>query len=169
MTDVALRPMRPEEVEELVRITRDTGFFHPEEVEVARDVLSEAAQNGDASGYRVRVAALRQQLLGYVCFGPTPLTHGTWDVYWIAVDHQRQRQGIGVRLMHLAEEEISLQRGRLVLVETSSRDMYEPTRRFYLALGYREVSCIPDFYDVGDGRVTLAKVLPQGGGVTMTE
>ena len=167
MTNVELRPMRPEEVEELVRITRDTGFFYPEEVEVAREVLLEAAQNGEASGYRVHVAALGQQALGYVCFGPTPLTRGTWDVYWIAVAPQRQRQGVGVRLMRLAEEEILLQGGRLVLVETSSRSLYEPTRRFYRDLGYREVSCIPDFYDVGDGRVTLAKVLPQGGGQTM--
>ena len=159
--------MRTEDVEEMVRITRATGFFYPEEVEVAREVLLEAAENGDTSGYYVHVATQGQKVAGYVCFGPTPLTRGTWDVYWIAVDPQQQRQGIGNNLMSLAEDEIRSHDGRLVLVETSSRELYEPTRGFHKRLGYQEVSFIPDFYDVGDGRVTFAKVLSQGGGNKM--
>lgn len=167
MAGIMLRPMRADDVEEMVRITRATGFFYPEEVEMAREVLLEAAENGEASGYHVHVATRGQQAAGYVCFGPTPLTRGTWDIYWIAVDPQQQRQGIGNRLMSLAEEEIRSQEGRLVLAETSSRELYEPTRTFYRCLGYQQVSFIPDFYDEGDGRVTFAKVLSQGGGNKM--
>lgn len=168
MVDLTLRPMHPEEVVELVRITQATGFFHPQEVEVAQEVLSEAAQKGEASGYYVRVAAGHHRLLGYVCFGPTPLTRGTWDVYWIAVDPASQGQGVGHRLMGLAEGEICSRGGRLVLVETSSKDQYQPTRQFYRRLGYREVSCIADFYEVGDDQVVFGKVLSQGGDRTMT-
>ncbi|MDO8750097.1 MAG: N-acetyltransferase [Dehalococcoidia bacterium] len=163
MAGITLRPMRADDVEEIVRISKATGFFNPQEVEVAGELALEAAEKGDASGYHFRVAIRSQQVAGYVCFGPTPLTKGTWDLYWIAVDPQQQRLGIGNRLMSLAEEEIRLQQGRLVLVETSSRALYEPTREFYKRLGYQEVSYIPDFYDKGDGRVTFAKVLPQGG------
>ncbi|MFH1141573.1 MAG: GNAT family N-acetyltransferase [Chloroflexota bacterium] len=159
--------MRTDDVEEMVRITRATGFFYPEEVDVAREVLLEAAESGETSGYHVHVATQGQKAAGYVCFGPTPLTRGTWDIYWIAVDPPQQRQGIGNRLMSLAEEEIRSHAGRLILVETSSRALYDPTRGFYSRLGYQEVSYIPDFYDVGDGRVTFAKVLSQGGGNTM--
>ena len=167
MAGITLRRMRTDDVEEMVRITRATGFFYPEEVEVAREVLLEAAEKGQTSGYHVHVATQGQKAAGYVCFGPTPLTRGTWDIYWIAVDPQQQRQGIGNRLMSLAEEEIRSRQGRLVLLETSSRELYEPTREFYKRLGYQEVSYIPDFYDIGDGRVTFAKVLSQGGGQTM--
>ncbi len=167
MTGISLRPMRTNDVEEMVRITSATGFFYPQEVEVAREVLLEAAEDGEASGYHVQVAVLDERAVGYVCFGPTPLTKGTWDIYWIAVDPQQQGQGIGNRLMSLAEEEIRSKDGRLVLVETSSRDLYVPTRGFYKRMGYQEVSYIPDFYDIGDGRVTFAKVLSQGGGQTM--
>ena len=167
MTGISLRPMRTEDVEEMIRITRATGFFYPEEVEVAREVLLEAAEKGEESGYQVHVAVQGQKAAGYVCFGPTPLTKGTWDIYWIAVDPQQQRLGIGNRLMSLAEEKIRSQKGRLVLVETSSRELYEPTREFYRRMGYQEVSNIPDFYDVGDGRVTFAKDLSQGGGHAM--
>ncbi len=152
--------MRSSEVDELVSITGATGFFRPEEVEVAREVLSDAARDGESSGYAVRVAADLEGLLGYVCFGPTPGTQGAWDIYWIAVRTERQGRGIGSGLMNLAEEEIRRSSGRLIVVETSSQEMYEPTRGFYRSLGYREASRIPDFYDVGDDRLTFVKALP---------
>lgn len=160
--EVQLRPMRPEDVKEVIRITSDTGFFRPDEREVAREVLEEAAAKGHASGYQVYVAAWAERLLGYVCFGPTPLTVGTWDIYWIAVDPRYQGQGLGKRLMNLAEERVSCQEGRLILVETSSQDLYHPTREFYRSMQYREVSCIPDFYEPGDAKVTFAKYVFPG-------
>jgi ribosomal protein S18 acetylase RimI-like enzyme len=159
--------MQPDDLEELVRITAATGFFRPEEVVVTREVLTECASKGEASGYQTWVATNGQRTLGYVCFGQTPLTRGTWDIYWIAVDPSQQRQGIGQLLMRHAEEEIGRQGGRLVLVETSAQEMYKPTLSFYSALKYQEVSCIPDFYDLGDAKVTFAKSLTQGGGGTM--
>jgi hypothetical protein len=44
-------------------------------------------------------------------------------------------------------------------VETSSRPLYEPTRRFYLACGYRLEAQLEDFYAPGDGKVIFLKVL----------
>lgn len=161
--EVTLRPLVPDDLPELVHITEDTGFFRPEEVAVAREVLTEAALRGEGSGYQVYVAADDQRRLGYVCFGPTPLTKGTWDLYWIAVDSKHQGRGIGKRLMGQAEEEVQLNGGRQIVVETSSQELYEPTRRFYCSLGYQEVSRIPDFYDSGDAKVTFAKALSRGG------
>jgi hypothetical protein len=45
------------------------------------------------------------------------------------------------------------------MVETSSQPKYERTRSFYLRLGYREVSRIPDFYKPGDDRISYVKYL----------
>jgi D-alanine-D-alanine ligase len=157
--EARLRDMAPEDVEELVALTADTGFFRPDEVAVAREVLEEAARRGAASGYQVRVAHSGSRLLGYVCFGPTPLTRGTWDIYWLAVAPDWQRRGIGGRLMRRAEEEIARQGGRLIVLETSSQELYAPTRQFHLALGYRELGRIPDFYDAGDDKVMYGKAL----------
>ncbi|HLF05114.1 MAG TPA: GNAT family N-acetyltransferase [Dehalococcoidia bacterium] len=164
---VPLRPMRPEDLPVLVRLTAGTGFFRPEEVVVAEEVLTDSATKGAQSEYLTYVAANGRGVVGYVCFGATPLTRGTWDIYWIAVDPRHQGQGIGKQLMAFAEEEIQRHGGRLVLAETSSQDLYEPTRQFYLGLAYHEVSRIPDFYDVGDARVTFAKFLPSGGDTAM--
>ena len=35
------------------------------------------------------------EVLGYVSFGPTPLTESTYDLYWIAVDKSKHRAGVG--------------------------------------------------------------------------
>lgn len=153
--------MRPDDVAQLVRITNDTGFFHPDEVAAAQEILEECVAKGESSGYYVQVAEETGKPLGYVCFGPTPLTRGTWDVYWIAVAPGHQGRGIGTRLIRLAEAEICRQGGRLILVETSSQELYAPTRRFYCSSGYREVSRVPDFYDLGDAKVIFARACPE--------
>ncbi len=49
--------------------------------------------------------------------------------------------------------------GSRVYVETSSRPLYEPTRAFYLARGYREEARLPDFYGPGDAKVMYVKVI----------
>jgi D-alanine-D-alanine ligase len=158
-TEVNLRAMQPEDVIELVQITAATGFFRPDEVVVAEEVLEEAAELGEESGYQVYVASSNARLLGYVCFGPTPMTQGTWDIYWLAVAPGHQRRGIGRRLMQLAEEQISRQGGRLIVLETSSQELYEPTRQFHQSLGYQEQARIPDFYDMGDAKVIYSKAV----------
>src|SRR5687767_12345054 len=112
--------MLHKDCEELARLTADTGFFRPEEVVVAREVLGESAKKGaEASGYHVFVAE-SEKPIGWVCFGPAPMTRGTWDLYWIAVDSREQGNGIGRQLMALAEEEVRRRGGSLVIVETSS-------------------------------------------------
>jgi D-alanine-D-alanine ligase len=156
-TKVTYRPMQPADLADLVRITADTGYFRPDEVAVAEEVLTAAAaETGD---YQVCVAVSAAQLVGYVCFGPTPLTNATWDMYWLAVDPAHQRRGIGRQLMLLGEERIRRQKGRLIVLETSSQDLYEATRRFHRSLGYQEQGRVPDFYDVGDDQVIFTKLV----------
>ena len=167
MDGFTLRPVRPDDVPRLVEITRETGFFRPEEVVTAQEVLEESVAKGEESGYHVHVAEAYGDLLGYVCFGPTPMTRGTWDLYWIAVAPGNQGKGLGKKMMRLAEMEIAQRGGRLVLVETSSQDLYRPTRGFYLSAGYDEVARIPDFYDVDDAKVIFAKAITPGGETTV--
>lgn len=149
----ALDPNRRAAVERLVRAT---GYFRDEEVAIAMEVLDAyfAAPDRDYSA----LAALdaRGTLAGYIVYGPTPGTAGTFDVYWIAVAPEQQRAGVGTLL--LAEMERRLEgRARLLLVETSGQPMYAPTRAFYERRGYREVARVPDFYADGDDRVIFAR------------
>ena len=152
------RALERRDREAVLRIVAATGFFTAAECQVAAEVLDDALAR-PGGDYHVFVAETAGEVQGYVCFGPTPLTEGTWDLYWIAVDPQSQGKGSGRALTALAEERVAAAGGRLLLVETSGSDLYAPTRAFYETLGYREVSRIEDFYRLGDAKVTYAKRL----------
>jgi ribosomal protein S18 acetylase RimI-like enzyme len=101
------------------------------------------------------------RLIGYACYGPTPCTENSYDLYWIAVHPSSQRHGIGRRLMIEAERLIAQGGGRRVYVETSQRADYGSTRRFYERCDYRVEAILPDFYGPGDGKLIYCKVLSQ--------
>src|SRR5574340_793102 len=70
------------------------------------------------------------ETVGWVCWGPTPCTLGTFDIYWIGVAPAWQGRGVGRALTAFAEQKIAERGGRLCVVETSSREAYAPTRHF---------------------------------------
>lgn len=140
-------------------LTTSTGFFSAEEVAVAVELVEAHLAQGPASGYRFIFAERAGRLEGYVCFGPIALTKSSVDLYWIAVRPDRQRTGLGRRLMEMAEAAARELGGTALYVETSMRAQYEPTRGFYRGLGYRTVAEIPDFYGPGDGQAILMKRL----------
>jgi ribosomal protein S18 acetylase RimI-like enzyme len=98
-------------------------------------------------------------LAGYVCYGATPGTDRTYDLYWIAVHPEYQGNGGGSRLLDEVERRLQDREARLLVVETSSRNDYAATRRFYEHRGYREHARLRDFYAPGDDRVIYAKQL----------
>jgi len=140
-------------------ILRSTPEFLPHEVPIAEELIDAYLTTPKESGYRILVAELDGELSGYACYGETPLTKGTWDVYWIAVHRGKQGGGIGKALMAATERDIKTTGGRLVVIETSGKPEYNRTRRFYVMLGYAEVARIADYYDVGDDLVVLVKRL----------
>ena len=95
------------------------------------------------------------QLLGYACFGPTPSTQGTYDLYWLAVDPAVQGRGAGRALVREVERVLAGRQARLLAVETSSRDGYAHTREFYARCGYSEAARVRDFYAPADDRIIL--------------
>ncbi|MBV8517241.1 MAG: GNAT family N-acetyltransferase [Acidobacteria bacterium] len=123
---------------------------------------------GDASRGEYEVYVLEEpdsgpsrMIQGYVCFGRTPMTDDVFDLYWIAVDPKQQGQGFGQLLLRFVENEVRRQRGRMLLIETSSKRSYAPTIRFYQRAGYHEISRIKDFYRIEDDKVVFCKHLLQ--------
>jgi GNAT superfamily N-acetyltransferase len=108
----------------------------------------------------------REYLLGYACFGPTPATEGTYDLYWLAVDPAAQGRGAGRALVQWVERELAGRGARLLVVETSSRPDYEHTRKFYARGGYAEAARVRDFYAPADDRIILTtRLTTREGGV----
>lgn len=154
-----IRPMNSRHKSAIMRILRSTPEFNPAEVVVAEEVLDSYLRDPLGSGYHVLVAEVDSSIVGYICYGPTPMTEGTWDIYWLAVAPEEQGQGIGTALLSSAEAKIKEAQGRLAIIETSSRPQYERTRRFHHRQGYEVVGHIPDFYAPGDGKLIFQKRL----------
>lgn len=154
-----IRPMTRSDKPAVMALLRALPEFKPVEVAIAEELIDCYLDSPSESGYHIWVAVVNSAVVGYICYGPTPLTEGTWDIYWIAVDRARQGRGLGKALANFAQDKIRGAQGRLVLIETSSQPGYEKTRRFYQSLGYELVCRIPDFYSPGDDRLTLQKKL----------
>ena len=156
---INIRPMLQKDKPVLMKILQNTPEFKPSEVVVAKEVIDSYLRDPEGSGYYVLVAEVASSVVGYICYGPTPLTDGTWDLYWQAVGQEKRRQGIGSALMEAAEREIRKAKGRLAIIETSSTTAYEKTIRFHLGNGYEEIARVPDFYAPGDDKLILLKHL----------
>jgi len=143
----------------LMPILKNTPEFKPFEVAVAEELIDYYLADGVKSGYNILIAEDDGQVAGYVCYGETPCTVGTWDIYWIDVSREKRGRGIGKMLSEAAETAIKKARGRLAFIETSSTPLYENTRKFYLGRGYEIVARIPDFYMPGDDKLILQKRL----------
>lgn len=133
--------------------------FSPEEVGCALELVEAASRNGVHPDYQALVATKDGKIAGYVCYGPTPMTQGTFDLYWIATAPDARGQGVGTALVAAMEAELKTRHARLVRVETSATEDYGPTRGFYLSLRYHEEARFRDFYKPGDDLVILAKRL----------
>jgi ribosomal protein S18 acetylase RimI-like enzyme len=131
-----------------------------EEVQCVDELWEEYLTRGsDSSGYYFLVEKDEDRVVGYVCYGPRSLTSGTFDLYWIAVDPNIRRGGIGRRLLDACEQAIRNLGGRLIVLETSGLPNYEPTRKFYLATGYTLEATLKDFYHEGDDLIIFTKHL----------
>jgi ribosomal protein S18 acetylase RimI-like enzyme len=156
---IKIRAVERKDKSALINILNDIPEFKPFEIEVAVEVIDDCLHDDRNSGYFVLIAEENTEVAGYICYGPTPLTEGTWDIYWEVVAPKKQGRGIGSALMKAAEKEIKEANGRLSLIETSSTPVYEKTRSFYLSLGYEIIARIPDYYSPGDDKTILQKRL----------
>jgi len=157
-----LSPVRrstSEDKEIILSVLRDTGYFRPGELSVATEVLESSLTDPETSGYHSLTACRADCPVGWICFGPTPCSVHTFDIYWIAVARTQQRMGIGSLLLKSCEQRIREMGGRLLLIETSGHESYQSTRLFYEANDYLAIATIPDFYDQDDPRVTFMKRL----------
>lgn len=153
---IRVAALEPSQRAALEQLLVDTGYFRADEIVVALEVFDAycAAPDADYSGHSAR--AVDGSLAGYVIYGPTPCTVGTWDIYWIAVAPAYQRAGVGTLLIDEVERRLH-GRARMLLVETSGQPLYASTRAFYERRGFDEVARVPDFYADGDDRVILAR------------
>lgn len=98
-------------------------------------------------------------LAGAIAYGDTPMTVGTYDLYWIATDPSQRRRGVGAALLGAMETDLRRRGARLVRIETSGTPVYQAARAFYERFQFRETARLPDFYRPGDDLVVFTRRL----------
>jgi ribosomal protein S18 acetylase RimI-like enzyme len=153
-----IRPLARSDKAVVMELIDATGFFRADESCVAEELIDVYLNHPDQKDYMVEVIENDEhEVAGYLTWGPTAMAVGTYDLYWMAVSPRHQGRGYGRTLVEWLEAKVAELQGRLIIIETSSTPKYEPTRRFYLGLDYREVARIPDYYQPGDDRVIYSK------------
>jgi ribosomal protein S18 acetylase RimI-like enzyme len=139
-----------------------SGKFNEVEIATAMELVDEALDEGEESGYYFAVLETRgmdRKVKGYACYGPVPLTEAAFDLYWIVVEPASQGSGFGQRLLRHVEQDVLRRGGRMVLIETSSQESYGATVRFYERSGYLLAARIRNFYKAGDDKLIFQKEL----------
>jgi GNAT superfamily N-acetyltransferase len=153
-----IRPLQLRDRAPLHQLLTKDGLFTREEVSVALELLDGALAEPGGE-YRVLVAELDGGLAGYVCYGPTPMTDGTWDLYWIVTHPAARGNGVARALVARMEGELRALGARMVRVETSRLDGYGAAHAFYERMRYPVCAVMPDFYRPGDDLVVMLKRL----------
>jgi GNAT superfamily N-acetyltransferase len=160
LTTPVLRTLHAADRGRIEEITRAARLFREDEIPVALEVFDGAAAG--SPDYIALGAVHDGRLAGWICWGPTPCTLGTYDLYWMAVDPALRRTGIGTALVAAMERRLAGV-ARLIVVETAGRPDYRDTRAFYQARGYSVAATIADFYAPGDAQVVYVKSLSTRG------
>jgi ribosomal protein S18 acetylase RimI-like enzyme len=138
-------------------------------VSCAIELLDAALAQADGNTYEALVAlgddagdrpdGGGERLIGYTCFGRTPMTEATFDLYWLAVSAAARGRGVGREMMAVVEDHLRSRGAHTVRVETSSLEGQGGACRFYEKTGYQRAGVIPNFYRPGDDLVIFTKVL----------
>lgn len=157
-TAISIRPLETADRAAVSGIVSSVGNFSPAEIDCALEIVDIYLHNKDQKDYSVVVAEdPERQVRGYACWGPVPLTSGTYDLYWIAAHPGVKGLGFGRALLSYVETRVRDAGGRLLVIETSAKESYGNTVGFYRRQGYEEVSRISDFYSPGDDKLVFVK------------
>jgi len=153
-----IRRLVGDDREKIKQILIDTNNFNDEEINIAIELINIYINDESQKDYEIFVDD-ENGIRGYVCIGPRPLTDGTYDLYWIAVNPKVQSKGIGSALIKFVEDHLKQKEGRLILIETSGKPSYEKERKFYEKNFYEMLVNIKDFYNIGDSLVIYGKYI----------
>lgn len=153
-----IRKLIKEDRNLLKQVLIDTQHFNAEEIQVALELIDTYLKDEEGD-YIIYIYAddITDRVEGYICYGKRPLTEGTYDLYWIAVDPNVHGKGIGSKLVAFMEEDLKERGGTLVLIETSGKAAYENERKFYEKNHYKLQTVIKNFYRAGDDLVIYHK------------
>lgn len=150
MSSLTVAASLPDDLPAILEAARSVGVFNDEEVATVQELFAGYLRDPIASGYNFLSCKDGGRLLGFACWGPTALSKGAADLYWICTAGSAQGRGVAAELFRAVEAAVRAIGRWLIVIWTSSRPDYEPARRFYRRVGCDLQTQIVDFYDRGE-------------------
>ena len=158
---VTLRPLEPEDLDEVLRIIRlhDTDDF-----EAARDTLDYYDFDGPLEGTAYFVLeddpdGQGARPLGVSGYYPDHETRQTYWLGWTYVNPFQQGSGYGSTLLRFLIDTLAELGVRKLYLSTSSLQKYDRAVDFYEEHGFVREACLDDYYAEGEDQLILARTL----------
>ena len=133
-------------------------MFDAEAIDEVGGIFDASISAGD-SAHRWIVAERDEALVGGAYVALEAVSDKVWNLLMIAVRPGEQGSGVGAMMVADVVAWITSAGGRILLVETSSTDQFDRTRKFYTDLGFVEEARIRGYYGPGDDKVVFWKSL----------
>jgi len=146
----SVAPSLPSDRAAILACARSVGVFTEEEVATVDELFDGYLRDAQKSGYNFLSYRDGDAVSGFACWGPTSLSKGAADLYWICTAQEAQGKGVAAALFRAVEDAVRSIGRWLIVIWTSSRPDYQPARDFYLRMGCELVAQIADFYDRGE-------------------
>lgn len=152
-----IRVVEERDVDELLEVTQAIGF-EAEETNALREMLDEYFHSPD-DGEHCWVVDDDGGLVSVAYYAPERMTQGTWNLYLIAVRPEQQGKGRGSAMLRYVEDDLKKRDSRLLIVETSALEDFEPAQAFYRKNGFEKEARIRNFYEAGNDKIIFCKAL----------
>jgi ribosomal protein S18 acetylase RimI-like enzyme len=161
-TTPTIRAATADDSEVISSLAISNGMFEPDGMDDFNEMMA-GYLDGSLDGHAWVVAEdASGAIAGAAYYAPEPFADRMWNLYFLAVQPGRHRDGTGTALITHVEQTLR-SRGddvaRVLIVETSSLDAYEQARAFYRKHDFDEEARIRDFYGPGDNKVVFWKAL----------
>jgi ribosomal protein S18 acetylase RimI-like enzyme len=153
-TDKKIRAVTPNDLSDLKVVIEANDLFPSDMLD---EMISGYFNNESGSEFWFTYEDSKPVAIAYCAL--ERMTEGTWNLYLIAVHPDYQRKGIGNSMLHYIEQMLTTRGERILLVETSSLETFEGTRKFYRKCGYEEEARIREFYQAGEDKIVFRKLL----------
>lgn len=138
---------------QMKEIVLQTGVFYNAEIVAASKLIDDYLVQGGLGDDRCLVLLDEDSVQGFAIYGFSVTTIGTFDVYWLVVNPEVQRCGLGRKIMAEIERRVRAEGGLRIFLTTSALPVYEPARLLYQSLGFVQVGLLPDYFRTGDDLV----------------
>ncbi len=152
---MSVRKIKRDDIPAL-KLVLDTLELFPSEI--LEDMMADYLNNPESGDYWFTATENDQPIsIGYCA--PEQLTEGTYNLLALGVKNDIQSKGIGSKMMDYIEGILTEAGHRILIVETSSTEAFQSSRKFYEKHSYTQEAVIRDFWSDGDDKVVYWKKL----------